>query len=207
MSPLDRRNSITTFRRTFNNFIENLERLLSDEELLGRSLEASLHPIFKAIGILERNGALSPIGKRLKEKYEVTQEIDYSILRMQIAYYFQERDFKPLSLDILNFIFNNTEADKQEIANFLKEKGYFLGNNPLQSIGYFMPYLEKIGYLEEQDGRYYIPDNVKNSVSKLLRSSIYKFNEKYYYDKYSIYYKSDKILDKILFFRYGIENE
>lgn len=211
MSPVDRKNSITTFRRSFNNFELNLKNLLLDQPFSGSSLEESLIPIFKSLGLLEKNGDLSPIGKLLKEEYRKNSKVNFLILRIQIIYYFQERDFKPLSLDILNFISNKVRVNKQEIVNFLEREGYILGDNPLQSLGYFMPYLEKLGYVEIQNGNYYIPERAKNSINTLLDSFIYKrkniFTEEYYQNKYLRYYKSDKILDKILFFRYGLENE
>jgi len=204
MSPIDRKNSITTFRRSFNNFIENLEKLISKQKLEGSSLKASLYPIFKALGILENNENLSPIGIYLGKRYKTISKIDYSILRMQIIYYIQERDYKPLSLDILKFVFIKEEADKNEISDFLEKKGYFLGSNSLQSVGYFIPYLENIGYLKKQDGIYFIPHTVKELVSKLINSYTYKmtFNEKLY-KEYLYYYKDDKIFNKIAFLRYG----
>ncbi len=174
MKPLDKRNSITTFRRSFDNFEENLKYLLSEKQLSVNSPEKSLIPIFKTLGLLEGNGHLSPVGKLLREQFQKYNQINYSFLRIQIVFYLQERDSKPLSLDIMNFVFNNPGTDIQGIVDFLKEKDYYLGSNELQSVVYFIPYLEKVGYIKERNKKYYIPEQVHNFASKFFQSFIYK---------------------------------
>lgn len=212
---------VTSFRNSLEDCLKKIPLLLEgrEDEIWG-SPNKNFFQTVKALGI-RRNNMLTPVGNYLREVYKQTIDIKriFPVIRLQAVFYITEKDFKMPFLDILNFINENSQVNVEEIIEFLQSQNYDLGNNPIMTIhSYLSSFIKEYeefeydGYIRVENHNYSIKQDKIIFVKKLLNSHLYQMykanqiDENFYREMYENYYLSDNIMNKIIFFRYGIEN-